>query len=233
MGTISIEHSDRLYWLGRYTERVFTTLKTLHELIDRMLESRNCYTEYLSCLGISDTYEDNKAFIHSFLYDSSNPNSIAYSLERAYDNGIVLREEISTDALSFLQLAKDTLKKSEKSVNTRFSLLPLEDLLFGFWGCIEDHVYDEEIKNIIFIGKSVERLDLYIRMKYSYGEVYKEFQRLCKWLRNVPGNTPFRYNTQYLGSLVEIIGEEQEYRHSPDIAVTSLERLFEKAEVRI
>ena len=27
MGIISIEQSGRLYWLGRYTERVFTTLK--------------------------------------------------------------------------------------------------------------------------------------------------------------------------------------------------------------
>ncbi len=25
MGVISIEHTDRLYWLGRYTERVYTT----------------------------------------------------------------------------------------------------------------------------------------------------------------------------------------------------------------
>ncbi len=233
MGTISVEHSDRLYWLGRYTERVFTTLKTLQELIDRMLESRNCYTEYLSWFRLSDAYADNKAFIHSFLYDSSNPNSIAYSLERAYDNGIVLREEISTEALSFLQLAKDTLERSEASANTRFSLLPLEDLLFGFWGCIEDHVYDEEIKSIIFIGKSVERLDLYIRMKHSYSEVNMEFMRLCKWLSNVPDNTPFRYNTRYLSSLVEIIGEEQEYKHNADTAVTSLEHLFEKVEVTI
>lgn len=27
MGIISVEQADRLYWLGRYAERVYTTLR--------------------------------------------------------------------------------------------------------------------------------------------------------------------------------------------------------------
>ncbi len=125
MGTISLEHSDRLYWLGRYTERVFTTLKTLQKLYDRTIDNRSGYAEYLGYFGLSDSYGSNRDFFRSFLYDSTNPNSVAYSLERAYDNGIVLREEISTETLSFLQLAKDTLAKSEMSENTRLHFFRL------------------------------------------------------------------------------------------------------------
>lgn len=233
MGTISLEHGDHLYWLGRYTERVFTTLKALQELYDKMIDKNHGYEEYLACFGLNAVFSDNREFIRSFLYDSSNPNSIAFSLERAYDNGIVLREEISTEALSFLQLAKDTLLKSEKSTNTRLSLLPLEDLLFAFWGCIADYIYDDEIKNIIYCGKSVERLDLYLRMKYPYSEVEREFSRLCKNLNNVPRNTPYRYNTRYLSNLVEIIGTKDEYAHNIQKAISSLERLFDAVEVKV
>lgn len=233
MGTISIEHGDHLYWLGRYTERVFTTLKALQKIFDRMIDKENGYTEYLSYFGLNNVYNDNSDFIRHFLYDADNPNSVSFSLERAYDNGIVLREEISTDALSFLQLAKDTLVKSEKSSNTRFSLLPLEDLLFGFWGCISEHIYDDEIRSIIFCGKSVERLDLYMRMNYSYKSVEREFYRLCKNLRNIPKNTPYRYNTHYLSKLVEILGSAEDYENGNKNAIASLEHIFENSEVAV
>lgn len=56
MGTISLEHSDRLYWLGRYTERFFTTIKALGKQFDKMLGTEHGYTDYLGCFGLVDTY---------------------------------------------------------------------------------------------------------------------------------------------------------------------------------
>lgn len=166
MGTISIEHGDRLFWLGRYTERVFTTLKVLEKYYDKMIdEYPQFYVEYLNNFGLSDIYGSSDKFLKSFLYEKENPNSIAYSLERAYDNGIVLRKEISTDALSFIQMTMDTLEKTkDSSRGLILNLLPLEDILFGFWGCIDNYILDEEIKTIIYCGKCVERLDLYLRL---------------------------------------------------------------------
>ena len=233
MGTISLEHSDRLYWLGRYTERSFITLKSLDRLYDRMIDDSHGYTEYLGYFGIADIYESSRDFIRSFLYDENDPHSAAYSLERAYDNGIVLREEISTASLSFLQMAKDTLIRSQSSTNTRLSLLPLEDILYGFWGSVNEHIYDDEIRNIIYIGKTIERLDLYIRMKYPFATVEKEFIRLCKNLNRVPKATPYRYNTKYLSQLVEILGSQNEYESNSDKAITSLGHLFDTSEVTV
>ena len=94
MGTISLERSDRLYWLGRYTERVYTTLKALQSLYDRMIDRNVGYDDYLRSFGLADIYCSKREFMRSFLYDRNNPGSVASSLERAYDNGIVLREEI-------------------------------------------------------------------------------------------------------------------------------------------
>jgi hypothetical protein len=231
MGTISLEHSDHLYWLGRYTERSFTTLEAIGSLYDKMIESKYGYTDYLGYFGLPDTYSNSREFIHSFLYDENNCNSVAYSLERAYDNGIVLREEISTASLSFLQMAKDTLTKAKSSENVRLSLLPLEDTIYSFWGCINEHIFDDEIRNIIYIGKTVERLDLYIRMKYPFEKVDKEFIRLLKNLNRVPKNTPYRYSTKYLSGLVEALGTKYDYEHYADKALNSLMHLFETSEV--
>ena len=38
MGIISLEKQDHLYWLGRYSERVYTTLKTFLLGYDQMLD---------------------------------------------------------------------------------------------------------------------------------------------------------------------------------------------------
>lgn len=233
MGTISLEHSDRLYWLGRYTERFFTTMKALGRQFDKMIGTEHGYTDYLNCFGLPDIYTDNRDFIRRMLFDKSNANSAAYSLERAYDNGIVLREEISTDSLSFLQMAKDTITKAEQSSNVRLSLLPLEDIVYGFWGSINEHIYDDEIRNIIYIGKTIERLDLYIRLKYPFDVVEKEFIRLLKNLNRVPKGTPYRYSTNFLSDLVEILGTEDDYKLGADRAVDSLGHLFETEEVKV
>ncbi|WP_298532099.1 alpha-E domain-containing protein [uncultured Ruminococcus sp.] len=233
MTTISKEHSDRLYWLGRYTERAFITMKTIQKLYDKMLDRKNAYADFLRYFGIADTYGSNETFMRSFLYDDSNTNSVAYSLERSYDNGIVLREEISTESLSFLQLAKDTLAKSESSKNTRLSLLPLEDQMYAFWGCVNEHIYNDEIRNIIYIGKTIERLDLYIRMEYPFDITQKEYIRLMKNLERAPKGTPYRYNTANYSELVKIMETEDEYKLHSKKVINCLEHLFEPMEVTV
>ena len=198
-----------------------------------MIDDKYGYREYLVNFGLNDSYTDSLDFIRSFLYDENNPNSAAYCLERAYDNGIVLREEISSKTLSFLQMAKDTLTKSQDKPNVRLSLLPLKDILYSFWGRINEHIFDDEIRNIIYIGKTLERLDLYMRMRFPFATVEKEFIRLCKNLHRVPKDTPFRYNTKYLSILVETLGTKEDYEKDTCKALKSLGHLFDAEEVRV
>ena len=230
MGVISVEHSDRLFWLGRYTERVFTTLKTLEKQYDSMIDTNPMkYTEFLNIFGLDDIYGNMQNFVASFLFDKNNPHSVAYSLEKVYDNGIVLRENISSKALSFLQLAKDTLKKAvDSQKGLIFSLLPLEDMLFAFWGCINEYIYDNEIINLLMCGKYVERLDLYFRMKYDIMYVKREFERLCGFLEKVPENTPYRYNPENFSVLSEVINNEGKYKERLNDAIKFLGNLFLK-----
>ncbi|MDD7185010.1 MAG: alpha-E domain-containing protein [Oscillospiraceae bacterium] len=230
MSNISIEHGDRLYWLGRYAERFFTTMKSLERLHDKVIDrDSEHYKKYLECFGLPDTYGDSKNFFESFILDKNNTCSVAYSLERAYDNGIVLREEISTEALAYLQLAMDKLYglKGNSLKGLAVTLLPLQDIMFSFWGCIMDNVHSEEIRNIIFCGKYVERLELYIRLKYRYQLILREFERLCTVLNRIPENTPYRFNEKQLSVMEEIIRDSERYSDSRNEVLSALAKLFE------
>ncbi|MGN0632277.1 MAG: alpha-E domain-containing protein [Oscillospiraceae bacterium] len=225
MGTISIEHGDRLFWLGRYSERAFMTIRSLIRLHDKVIDKdRAHYVKYLECFGLSDTYGSGEEFFDSFVFDASNCNSVAFSLEKAYDNGIVLREEISTEALSFLQLAMDTLSASrEKNTSLGVTLLPVEDIIFSFFGCIHEYVYDEEIKNIILCGKDIERLSLLIRLKYNPELIEKEYARLCTALARSKS-----YNKEQLDALGVLIGKGDGCKSCVAEALSALGKIFNK-----
>ena len=51
MGVISVEQTDRLYWLGRYTERVYTTMKLYFRTYDTMIEAGGGLQTVLSGAG--------------------------------------------------------------------------------------------------------------------------------------------------------------------------------------
>ncbi len=227
---ISTEHSSRIYWLGRYTERALTTLKSLERLYDKVIDrDPEHYKKYLECFGMSDTYGDYKTFFRSFIFDKSNSCSAAYSLERAYDNGIVLREEISTDSLAYLQLAKDKLRAAENTPQGLVvAMMPLEDILYGFYGCFIDRVYSEEIRDIFLCAKSVERVELYIRLKYRSEKIRSEFERLCGFLERIPQGTPYRYDPKKLESLYDIIRSDGCCAGRENEALFILGRLFDK-----
>ena len=38
MGIVSLINTDKLYWLGRYSERVYTTIRLFGESFDRVID---------------------------------------------------------------------------------------------------------------------------------------------------------------------------------------------------
>ena len=84
---ISAEQADRLYWLGRYVERVFSTVRIFNQSLDRMIDQDGeDYVAFCKCLSIpSDIYRDAADFEVKYLFDATNPDSIYSNLSRAYD----------------------------------------------------------------------------------------------------------------------------------------------------
>ena len=61
MGIISIKSTDNLFWLGRYVERVFTTLRVFSEYYDKMIDiDENAFIDFCYKRGIDNTYSFKK-----------------------------------------------------------------------------------------------------------------------------------------------------------------------------
>ena len=118
MGAISLEKSAQMYWLGRYMERVFVTLQNYIKCFDKSIDAPGeAYQAYCRALGMEDIYHSDEAFFERYLFDENDCSSIAFSLERAFDNAIVLRNEISTEALTknLLSEVRTTVYQYSKS----------------------------------------------------------------------------------------------------------------------
>ena len=77
MGIISLEKSNHLYWLGRYSERAFTTIRIFMDAYDTMLDQDpNAYKHICEKLHIPDVYGSKEVFIVNYLFDETDPNSI-------------------------------------------------------------------------------------------------------------------------------------------------------------
>ena len=206
MGIISIEQAERLYWLGRYTERVYSTIRLFFKSFDTMIdESEDGYKSFCSSVDIPNIYESREDFLRRYPFDSENPDSIISNLNRAYDNAIVLRESISTEALSYIQLAIYEMNRAEKSSAPLFELQKVLDDLLAFWGIVDDHIDSEQVRNIIKAGKRIERIDLYARLGVSRGELLREVHRMYPRVTK----SGLNYNEKCLQKVNELAEREE------------------------
>ncbi|MGN1031652.1 MAG: alpha-E domain-containing protein [Butyricicoccaceae bacterium] len=190
-----------MYWLGRYTERVYTTLKAFYDYYDKMIDrDPDIYQKLCTRLDIPNIYQGADDFIHNFLFDQNNPDSVYLSLNRAMDNGIMLRNEITSESLAYIQLALDMYGASSTSDVPTMALLPVQDYLLAFWGSLDDNASSQRCRDIIKCGKYIERLDLYYRLYYPADKIEKE---LCKLLNRLP-RTGMAYQEDLLEELLAV-----------------------------
>lgn len=179
MGIISIERADRLFWLGRYSERVYTTLRLYSNSFDELIDGRaDGYKEFCRKLDIPDVYGSMEAFEENYPFDETNSDSIMSNLNRAYDNAIELRDEIGSEVLSYIQLAIYAMNKAKISKAPLIEMQSVMDNVLAFWGIADDSMDSECARNMIKTGKRIERIDLYARLKISRKELKREINRL-------------------------------------------------------
>lgn len=179
MGIISVEQADHLLWLGRYTERVYTTLRMYSQNFDTMIdEISDSYAEFCQRMDIPNIYISKDDFQEKYPFDPENPDSIISNLNRAYDNAIVLRESIGSETLSYIQLAIYDMNKAKVSRAPLIEMQRVIDNILAFWGIADDLIDSEQIRNIIKAGKRIERVDLYARIGMSRDELIREVHRM-------------------------------------------------------
>ena len=179
MGIITVDKSDHLFWLGRYTERVYTTLKYYFESADKMIDANpEYYDEFCRKVGILNIYGTSENFLRTYPFDENDPNSIISNLNRAYDNAIVMRDYIGTETMAYIQLAIDDIHNADRGVAKIPDLMLAIDHILAFWGCVNDMIDNEQIRNIIKLGKGLERLDLYLSLDLPDSDIIREYRRM-------------------------------------------------------
>lgn len=220
MGFISVTQVDELFWLGRYSERVYTTIRLFSQRYDMMLEKSSAYGEFCNMLEIPNIYTSSEDFKHRYAFDQENPDSIFSNLMRAYDNAIVLREEIGSETLSYIQLAIYDMNKAVISRAPMIELQRVIDNILAFWGIADDSIDSEDSRNIIKIGKRVERIDLYGRLKLPREEMKREVDRLSGRI----DRCSVRYRRDVLQRLNELVLEPELNHHA---IVHEIEQILE------
>lgn len=179
MGTLSVTKINHLFWLGRYTERVSTTLRFMIDVGDQMIDGDPVdYHAICRHLIIPDIYKDADDFCTQFLFSRDNPDSVMSAMDRAYDNAIVLRETLSSDALSYIFLAMDSMLRAAASNAPALDMQSTIDYLLAFRGSLVDYILDDETRRVIELGRNVERIDLYVRLEFREDRIRSELARL-------------------------------------------------------
>jgi uncharacterized alpha-E superfamily protein len=129
-------------------------------------------------LDIPNIYRSKDDFLRRYPFDESIPDSIVSNLNRAYDNAIVLRETIGSDALSYIQLSIYAMNNAARSSSPLIELQQVTDDLLSFWGIVDDQIDGEQIRNIIKAGKRIERIDLYARLELDRRRLEREVHRM-------------------------------------------------------
>lgn len=206
MGILSIENTNRLFWLGRYSERVYTTIRLFAMSYDSMIDHPvYTYTEFCQRLDIPNIYTSSKDFIHRYCFDPEDPNSIFSNLSRAYDNCVVLREEIGSETVSYIQLAIYEIEKARTSDAPLIGFQRICDNILAFWGIVDDSIESENVRNIIKVGKRVERLDLYARLEMPVTEMRREVNRLAG---RIP-RTALKYKKDNVKALERLVNADR------------------------
>ena len=205
MGIISVEQADHLYWLGRYTERVYTTLKIFGKRFDALIDGvENSYEEFCKSIDIPIIYADKSDFVKNYPFDNANPDSIISNLIRAHDNAITLRESIGSETLAYIQLAIYEMNKAEKSKSPMIELQKVNDNLLAFYGTVDDQIDSENVRNIIKAGRRIERIDLYARLGLERKEIVRQIHRLIPRLER----SGLEYDTEKLSEIGKLVEED-------------------------
>ncbi len=164
---LSITKISHLFWLGRYAARVDATLRYLAGWYDTMLDGKPIdYQGFCQNLDIPCPYTNSRNFMRSYIFDKKNPDSLRSAVESMLGNGIMLRENIGSDTLSYLQMAVYAMDSASASTNPRLEFQKVCDLVMAFAGSCDTYIEHPGIRDMIKCGSGVERISLYLSFGY-------------------------------------------------------------------
>ena len=179
MDTVTLSKQNRLFWLGRYSERVYATTRNMMRRLDQLIDGGPLdYQDYCRRLGISCIYTDAEDFCRRYLFDLTDPNSVMSCADAMLGNGMELRETLTTQTLAYLEMARSAMELAGRSEAPAVELQWVLDDLMAFRGSFDDTVEAESARNIAKTGGMVERLSLMLRLGAPADRTQRELRKL-------------------------------------------------------
>ena len=182
--TISPAKANYLYWLGRYAERVSAQMHFLRHHYDLCLDEghEDAIHDYCTKLNLPTCSLDRDAFLDEHLFGTQS-GSLRHTLNCLNDNSIVLREELTTNTIAYVNLCVATLNHSDhkKDLNIN-SLQPISDYILAFWGSVLQNVTNGATLDMLFIGKRIEFIDMYSRFGEKHSRLAAEWRNMDRRL---------------------------------------------------
>lgn len=185
---LSATKANNLFWLGRYESRVYMTLHLMNKVFDKMIDGSPAdYMDLWNKLDMTGIYDTPEAFTLGMLYDEDNPSSLISSQRLAMDNAILLREDIMSETLSYLEMSTALLRKCKAAGETNISQLQsVVDWSLAFWGSAEQRTHNVRAIVLMILGRNVELMDMLIRFGYPYKRVEVAFGAVKRYAKDVP-----------------------------------------------
>ena len=223
MDTVTLSKQNRLFWLGRYAERVYTTTQYMMKQYDHLIDGGTVdYGTFCQKMGIPCAYDSGDDFCRRYLFDSTSPYSVQSGVEAMLGNGMVLRETITSPTLAYLQMAHSAMELAARSEAPGVELQWVLDDIMAFRGSCEETIEEESSRNIIKTGASLERVDLCLRLGAPESTCAKEFGRLFNRLYK----TALQPDRDRLNLLVDAVLDKTAPTPDAAVMVQALEGLF-------
>lgn len=198
-------NANRLYWLGRYEERVYLSLHMLRKCYDAMIDGKpEDYNRFWHILDVNGIYNSTDEFTIGMMYDEKNPASIISAQTAALDNAMMLRNYIATETQAFLEMSLALLKRKKEQKETNITeLQSVTDWSLAFWGSAEERVEHRKVMLLMILGRKIECLDMLIRFEYPYERIIKQYENLVTHLEE-----PDMYDDHVLAQIDVLMNKE-------------------------
>ena len=107
--------------------------------------------------------------------------------------------------MAYIQLAIDDIHNADRGVATIADLMLAIDHILAFWGCVNDMIDNEQIRNIIKLGKGLERLDLYLSLDLPDSDIIREYRRMKQFL----AKSKLRYDESVINTVDSMISDSK------------------------
>ncbi len=185
---ISATNANRLYWLGRYEERVYLTLHLLRKCHDKMIDGEpDDYNTFWRKLDSSNNYTTREEFSFGMMFDDKNLSSVLSAQLAALDNAMMLRGYIATETLAYLEMSITLMRRLKEAREMNITALqPVTDWSMAFWGNCGERITNRKVIVLMLAGRKLENLDMFIRFDYDAERIMGTFNTLVTHLNEVP-----------------------------------------------